>query len=45
MALLLIVVDNAVAAVVKTVTLVGDGERPYRWLLSSLSGALMCSCN
>lgn len=44
MALLLIVVDNAVAALVKTVTLVGDGERPYPWLLSSLFGALMCSC-
>lgn len=27
---------------VKTVTLVGDGERPNWWLLSSLVGALMC---
>lgn len=45
MALLLIVVDNTVVAPVKIVTLVGDGKRPYWWLLSSLFGALMCSCN
>lgn len=43
MALLLMIVGNTVVAVIKPWW--GDGERPYWWLLSSLFGALMSSCN